>query len=70
MFSFQVLTEREKETNTHNFFSLDLADPHHLLPIVVCFWSSIVFFEFFFVYFFLIRVPITSAYLTINIRLK
>jgi hypothetical protein len=58
--------------NTHNFFFVDLADPPSpSLPNIVCFPSSNVFFECFFViwiYFFLIHVPILSVYLTINLQ--
>ena len=66
------VAERGKETNTHIFFFVGLADPPTpYLPNIVCFPSSNVFFECFlviWVYSPLIHVEITSSYLTINLQ--
>jgi len=61
----------KRDQHSHFFFrgSGWPSTPH--LPNIVCFLSSDVFFECFsviWVYFFLIHVPITSTYLTINLQ--
>ena len=64
------VAECRKETNTHNFFFVDLAGtPTPLLPDIVYFVSSNIFFECFFSHMTLLFLGSCSAYFVIKIHI-